>query len=419
MKTTRSNTDKILRSGLLTPGLLALANGMTCGALEPNDLFAIDAGPVVIQPKLQVSYQYDDNIFYSRDETAVADSLIVVSPSIEFRLGRPEASNLVDLVYRFTSYNYFENSDQNGLIHSLNSSAVLRGDRLSSETSVGFEYLDTILGGYEYFTEGGSVAVGKMERFRLDLEERVAYSFTDRTEAYVRGTFELIDYLQDTNLYDRNAWRVFPGFSYRATSKLWVFGEAFYGQMASNPNSLPAPLPTLPKFPYREGVGGFLGVRGPVSDRISGQVKVGYEHNSSSAADSDFGTPIADVSLTWRATDRLTAALSYRRNLSISASAANTISVADYGDASLRWVTGTAHPLTVTLGGGAGVRSYEGADSSQTYYRAHLDATYAIKRWLAVGAGYEFQASDRESTVGSADTSYTDNRVTVFVSLGY
>jgi len=220
-----------------------------------------------------------------------------------------------------------------------------------------------------------------------------------------------------TTLYDNNIWKGYAGAEYKATEKLSVFTEAYYGQSASDPS-----YPGFPKPEYFETVGGSLGVRGNFTSKLSGDVQVGYENISNASMSS--ADPTAAVHLNAQFTDKLSAILGYTRQVSV------PVGVSYYGGSIIPYVTdslngsvqaivGSRHPVQLSVGAGYSMGSYTyNSNSSQSYtseyYTASVNASYQFARWVSAGIGYQYQLRS-----SSSNYSYDINMVTLNVFLGY
>src|SRR5262249_5478449 len=131
---------------------------------------------------------------------------------------------------------------------------------------------------------------------------------SERTAAYLRASHTATDYHEGVNLYDIENLTGTAGFGYRAFARTVFFGELYYGQTTTTPNS-----PLLVSNPRVNYLGGFLGARGNFTEKLSGVVKVGYESREFSDGTPAPSDPVVDVSLTERFTDQTTLSLTYSR----------------------------------------------------------------------------------------------------------
>jgi hypothetical protein len=68
---------------------------------------------------------------------------------------------------------------------------------------------------------------------------RVTYAISEKTSVYLEGAFDAIDYKGDAaqSILDYNNLMGTAGFGYLAFPKTTLFGEIYYGQTATDPNS--------------------------------------------------------------------------------------------------------------------------------------------------------------------------------------
>src|SRR6266540_338921 len=212
--------------------LLAIAAGFSTGithslAVDATSLLVYSVGPLHVKPQLSLSERYDDNIFYRAGNAVEDDFVTVVSPGVNFQLGRRDA-NYILFDYQFD------------------------------------QFLSGILGGTDNLGR-------RVDRRTYYDNYTIGYALTEKTGIYVAGLFDAVDYEKGTPLYDSNTLRGTGGFAFQVTPKSRLFGEVYYGQAAIDPNGAAV------KGPHQEFLGGFLGARGEFTSRLTGRVKAGYE----------------------------------------------------------------------------------------------------------------------------------------------
>jgi len=415
----RNNKTKRNRRLLAAAGGLLAVSGPAQAALDPSDILAYSAGPVVIRPHLRLAEQYSDNIYYSRP--LKSDFITILQPGLEGELGRPESQVHVTLNYQLTSLNYASSSRDNSLDHSLNlQSRIVRGllapgtPRLVLEGEDAVQFASSIYGGQASFIQGGAALAGKVERQSYQLEHRLNYNLSEKTGVYGRGTYNATDFEKNSYYLDVGWLRGTAGFQYKGLSKTWFFGEVYYGQSSSHPN-----LP-IPKGPHAESIGGFLGARGAFTAKLGGSVKAGYESVAYGDGSEGVSSPVVEASLDWRPAERTTAVLSYSRHSRLSVQTTKTLLTTDMVNVELRQALGTASRAAVTVGGSVGFSDYGASsywqDRTDTFFRTHAEFSYRLRLWLTAAAGYEFEM------LSSSDKRLIDyqiNRVTLSVNVGY
>lgn len=401
----------------LTALAVGLSGGFGCNAFEAKDLFLFNIGSVVVKPKATTTYTYNSNIYSVAPVSPYnqGDSIFYISPGFDLRLGRPGGRNQLTFGYDYSYGFYASNSDLDSQEQSVRLSATLQGDRLQSDTSLSFNYSNSLVGGYNYFLVGGEstlIPVGKLQQINYDITETVTYTISDKSSTYVRGTFNGNDYLQSTRLYNVNYWKVFPGFSWKAFAKVSAFAEAFYGQTWTKPN-----LDILPERPDYESVGGYAGLRGAFTQKLSGSLKLGYENQAVNLNDAGINGIVAGADLTWLPNERLSATLGYNRSPGVSVTGRQNAYLQDNLTAGVRYRIGSVHPIFVNVHGSAGMNQYEnyrgGGAGTTSFYSANIGLSYSIKAWCNVGTQYSYQAQNHE---GSGD--YTINLISAYVSFG-
>lgn len=399
-------------------GLLAVS-GPAQAALDPSDILAYSAGPVVIRPHLRLAEQYSDNIYYSRP--VKSDFITILQPGLEGELGRPDSQVHATLNYRLTSLNYAGSGRNNALDHNVTlQSRIVRGllapntPRLVLEGNDTLQFASSIYGGQAGFVQGGAAQAGKVDRQSYQLEHELGYNLSEKTGVYGRASYDATDFEKGSYFLDVGRLRGTAGFQYKGLSRTWFFGEAYYGQSSAHPN-----LP-IPKGPYAESVGGFLGARGAFTAKLSGSVKAGYESVAYGDGSEGVGSPVAEASLGWQPAERTSALLSYSRHTRLSVQTTKTLMTTDMVNAEVHQTLGTAARAAVTVGSSLGFSDYGASsywkDRTDTFFRAHLEFSYRLRLWLTAAAGYEFEM------LSSSDKRLIDyqvNRVTLSVNVGY
>jgi hypothetical protein len=404
-------------------GLLALTAGLATGvpqtlAVDATKVLVHSLGPVHIKPHLSVAERYDDNIFYRASRTNFFspfpredDFITVVSPGVNLQVGRKDANYLL-FDYQFDQLFYLQNDQQNSGDHTLALNSKLAWKRVSVEGTDRVQFLAGILGGSQNLGQ-------KVDRIAYFDNYRIEYALGEKTAVYVEGQFDAVDYERGTPLYDSNTLRGTGGFGYLATPKIRVFGELYYGQSAIDPNR---PFDTNDvisiKGPHQDFFGGFLGVRGDFTSRLTGRAKGGYEVRQASDGTPAPSSPVVEVSLEQRFSEKTAAVLSYFRRHSVSVQAARLSYTADAVSAHLNQVLGSSGKLVGTIGGSFENDAYEpiegGFDRHDLWYRLSAGLTYNIQLWLTAGLSYEFERYRSNQVID-----YDVNRVSLRISVGY
>jgi hypothetical protein len=396
----------------------SLGAATTACAVDASGVLVYSAGPVHIRPHLAVSARYDDNIFYrpSRPtpgfstQPVEGDFISVISPGVNLQLGRKEHNYLL-LDYTMDQLLYLDHDDQNSRDHNFSLNSKLEWKRITLEGSDRIQFLSGILG-------GGSNLGQRVDRTAYYDNYTVTYGLTEKTGVYVEGSFDALDFDRGTPLYDSNTLIGTGGFLFKATPKTSVFGELYYGQTATDPNVPFSPTnSTSFKGPHAEFFGGFAGVKGDFTSRLSGRIKGGYEFREFSDGTPAPSSPVVEASLDQKFSEKTSATLTYSRRNSVSVQVIRQAYTADAVAAQLTQVLSSNGKLVGTLGGVFENDGYErsgGLTRNDRSYRARAALTYNLQLWLSAGLSYEF-----ESYRSNAVIDYDVNRVTLKVAVGY
>ena len=281
-------------TGTSTLGALLLATTLvgspgSAAALEPEDILIFQKGPLTVRPQLGLTEQFNDNIFYQHED-AIQDFISIVSPGLKLQLGRPE-HNYFSAGYTLDQMFYADNPDLNTGQHTVELSSRLDGEHMDLTGSDRLQLLSNPLGGVvERVVQPGGVdtVTGvNVDRTTLDDTYTLSYDIGEKTGVYVRGMHSSVDYEEGIALYDIRTITGTVGFGYRAFPKTVFFGEMYYGQTATDPNAR-----GMRENPRLSMVGGYAGVRGNFTPKLSGVAKLGYEVRSFSDGTSAPSEPV-------------------------------------------------------------------------------------------------------------------------------
>jgi hypothetical protein len=376
-------------------------------AWEPQKALVHTFGPLTLRPQLAVAEQFNDNVLYQRRAAAEADFLTLISPGLNLELGWEDRQININLDYLFSQSLFANRSDLNAGNHTFAMVTAIDTDRLKVTGRDQFSYLTDVLG-------GTTALYRNVERLLFSDSWRAEYFLSEKTGAILGGQFNATDYDIGTPLYDYNTWRINTGFGYRPGKKSFFFGEVYYGQSATTPNF------AAPKGPHLTFMGGYVGVRGNFSPRITGYVKGGYEVREFSDDTPVPGAPVVDLSLDYKFSEKRLATFAYRRATGVSVERPTESYTLDGLNLSLTQYVGSQRRWLATFGGGLNFYNYDAAKvyagRSDLTYQLQLGTKYLIRRWFAAGLDYEFEGY-ASSYQGIID--YTVNRITLSFSLGY
>lgn len=428
--------------GSVAAGVLSAA--LQSNAADASNYLLFSKGPLLVRPRLSVSEDYTDNLFSQSEGTS--EFISTISPGVNIQFGRL-AKNFVALEYSLSQHFYMDRSDLNSGEHSFGLRSRVQGDRLVLSGSDSVQLLSSPVGLVtEYLqrfaatpptpgTEGGAapppaggeppgtvqgpevisaIADRSVDRNIFFDGYSLSYAISEKTGIYLQGQHSTTDYEQGIGLYDINTLRATAGFGFQAFPKVGFFGEMSYGQTATTPN-FPAP-----KNPHVEFLGGGLGARGNFTSKLSGSVRVGYEAREFSDQTPTPSSPVADMSLSYRATQKSAVSLTFGRLHDVSIQYGKESYTANV--ASIQWdqVLGASHKWRASVGGRFGTFDYQSPDSAAQrqydQYSAYFRLAYQIQLWLSASLGYTWD-SIRTGSGGGYD--YDINRASVGIAIGY
>jgi hypothetical protein len=408
---------------LWVAGLLAVGS-IASAAENPGEYLSYSWKELVIQPQFDTAAMFTDNLFYSRGVNRVSDVMLTVSPGLKFQLGR-DGENQASLEYMHDETLLIDYSDFNTRQERLQTAVRFVRGKIKVDGRDNLSFLSSIL--------GGSISQSRQLVDRMTLNDiyTVTYDWTEKTDFYVRGTHFLVDYDRRTFLLDQHTLEGLLGMSYQWTPKLRLTVEGFYGNSSIEANAAAIAGPDSQFF------GGFVGLRGTFTPKLTGSVRVGYEQREfSDGVSASANTPAIGADLTYQFSNLTSVLLRYDRRTFPSPQFANQISVTDSVSLSVfqllgtsgKWLArGTArydnNDLTATTlptGGGSGI-NVERTDRTMVLGAALV---YQPQPWLTCVASYEFE--DFGITFGSATAGnllqlvpYHNNRVSLSVAIGF
>lgn len=429
-------------------GCLSAAMGRLA-AIEPADILVFSKDPVMLRPRVAVTETFNDNIFSQLRGTS--DFITTLSPGLNLQVGRT-GFNTISFDYTLNANFYADRSDLNAGEHSFGLRSGFRGSRLVLSGSDTIQLLSSPVGLVEVFasvpgasvlpptggggtgTPGpggettGSPAVGdtsgaprtgealvteerKVDRMVFSDSYNLGYLIGEKTGAYLQGTHSTLDYQEGIrNLYDINTLKATVGFGYQAFPKTSFFGELYYGQTATSPNY------DAPKSPHVSFLGGFLGVRGSFTEKLSGVIKAGYESREFSNHAPAPSAPVVNVSLSHRLSEKTSLSLDYSRLHDVSVQFAGDSYTANAVNAQWSQRLGSSGKWRASIGGGYSRFEYESGSSPYDRYTANFSLAYQVQLWLNASLGYSY---DKIEYVAVGSSGYDINRVTLGLAVGY
>lgn len=399
------------------------ASGVSGLAQNPGEYLSYSWKGLALQPQLDTAALFTDNLFYGSGVNRVSDFVLTVSPGLRLQYGR-DGENQISFEYMHDETLVLERSDFNSRQNRLDLKLGYVQGRFRLEGKDSVQFLSSLL--------GGSVSqLGQLvDRITVNDTYRLTYDWTEKTDLYVRGVHDMADYDKRTFLLDQQTIEGTLGGSYQWTSKTRLTVDGFYGgtSIAANANPVAA---SDSRF-----YGGFVGVRGSFTPKLSGSARVGYEQRSFVNGDSvSASTPALSLDLSYQLSPMTLVTLRYDRRTFPSPQFANQISIGDsvllqvnqFVGTSGRWlVRGTArynhNDLSSTLiaSGGQSI-DVQRIDS---LLGAGIALIYQPQPWLACVAAYDFDTFDISFTNESAlnllqVAPYHNNRLSLSVAIGF
>lgn len=378
-------------------------------ALEPAEMLLIQKGPVALKPQFEINETFNDNITY-REENTESDFMTVISPGLTLQVG-DRTYNYIDFTYFYDRVQYADTTEFNANQHRAALVLHIEKSRLLLEGRDEFKRLASPIGG------GISLGGIQVERNSFLDQYRLTYDFSDKTEIYVDALHSTSDYESGVLLYDSLTLIGTLGFEYKAFSRTSFFGEVYYGMTESDGND-----PAMPEYPTADFVGAFVGARGYFTEQLSGTVKAGYEYRWYRQDDGNLSSPVVELSLTERFSERTILNFAYSRRQRESVQFVRSAYTADTVTLSLLQHIGNEGRLRGNVNVSYTRSDYENnvryvvGERQDQLVAAGLTISYDIKLWLRAFGSYDFECLDsNEPSV----VDYAVNRVTLGLELGY
>jgi hypothetical protein len=352
-----------------------------------------------------------------------SEVLFITSPGIDFRYGQT-GLNTITVGYAYDQVSYINNPGYNTDQHRADIKVDLKLGRFTISGTDTFQILSSFLGG------GGSIVTNQVNRTVWNDNYRIDYDATAKTDIYLTVSHNRYDYDQGISIYDSEAVRSALGFSHDWTQRLRVFTEFEYGQSFVNPN-----LSTQPDSPDSTVLGGFVGLRGEFTPRITGSLKIGYENRSlqgtfaPGSEPATVSSPAVGADISYAAGVRTFFRLAYTRSTDVSPQFAKQSYIFDRVQLTMNQFLGASGKWLVSANTGYNLGDFSeipGTNLARTdkIFEAALRLSYQPRPWLAAVLGYEYENYDTsfaDPTVARswALIDYQVNGVTLSLNIGY
>lgn len=401
-------------AALAVAGALSPSSG---GAFEARDLLAFNAGPVVVKPRFTFVAGYSDNVYYLPDDSPLEqlgiiksreDFNFVLSPELRARLGREGGDRQLNFSYRFNQYLFVENTDSDSSNHAFSLGGQVAGSRLEYDTQNSMQFLNSIISGYELVEAGIVIPGGNVERNQYSTSHNLAYVLSAKSRLRLEGSASFQEYpgqgFQQARYYDSTDWRLRAGYDYALSQKLRLAGLAHYGQQLRSARG------NLPSQTDADIFGGSISASGSFTAKLSGNVRLGYEHREFERGDSD-GYTLVGLGLNQQFTEKTSASLNYNRSGSVSASTGGG-TVTDGVGLGFQQVIGTSRPWFLNLNVDYRRTEYADQDLTLEHFRVTVGAAYRLRQWATAFINYSFELGERQAF------DYEVNQVNLGLTIG-
>lgn len=399
------------------------AGCMMAVAQNPGEYLSYSWKGLAIQPQLDTTALFTDNLFSSAGVNRVSDFMLTFSPGLRLQWGR-DGMNQVSFEYMHDESLVLDHSDFNSSQNRLALSVRYATGRIRVEGRDSLQFLSSLLGG------STSQLRLLVDRVTINDQYTVTYDWTEKTDFYVRALHNTADFDKKLALLDQTTLEGLLGTSYQWSVKTRVTVDGFYGRTLINANAVPT-IASDSSF-----YGGFVGLRGNFTSKLTGSARIGYERRDFVTGDSQgSSTPALAFDLTYQFSPMTTATLRYDRRTApspqfggqISISDAVTLQVNQLVGSSGKWlVRGTtifAHNDLTTANIRSGAQAIN-VQRTDTLFTAGVALVYQPQPWLSCIAAYDFENFDisfaNQTAAGLLQVvPYHANRLSLSVAAGF
>ncbi len=377
-------------SKLVFVSLLLLAVGGSAFATEVGN---IHFGQLYIHPRLGVEATYDDNIFLlgpSKEE----DILFKITPGIDFEYMREGKS--ASLSYLAEIGRYADNTS-----HDYENHRVDAGVDLQFPSGLMFSVGDVFRRTNDRLTYEW---IPLVERRENTTDVKVGYEFTDRLSFRVGYDHQIIDYkAPEYGVFDRDVDIASATAFYRILNAVSLLGQFEYTQINYDRHAVRTD---------GDGVGGWLGVTGEITPKMTVLVKGGWQQRDYEGSQQDWDGAVFSVDIVHRCTETLILTVGGSREAVESTYEANNYYASTRAKAGLEKELGPR--MAASVSGFYVNNDYPESDPGRedNVWGAKVAVRYDLQQWLSTTLSYTYQ--NRDSNLAAYD--YEDNQVSLGVS---
>jgi hypothetical protein len=352
-----------------------------------------------------------------------SEMLFIASPGIDFQYGQT-GLNTITVGYAYDQISYINNPRFDTTQHRADVKVDLKLGRFTISGTDTFHLLSSFLSG------GNSSVTNQVNRTIWNDNYRITYDATAKTDLYLTVNHSRYDYDQGVFIYDSETVRGALGVSHDWTQRLRAFTEFEYGQSFVSPN-----VATQPASPDSSILGGFVGLRGEFTPRITGSLKVGYENRSFAGTfapgdePATVSSPAVVADITYAAGVRTFFRLAYTRSTDVSPQFAKQSYVFDRVQLTMNQFLGNSGKWLLSANMGYTLGDFSETPGtnlarSDKSFEAALRLSYQPRPWLTAMLGYEyenFNTAFAEPTVARSQLliDYQVNSLTLSLNIGY
>jgi hypothetical protein len=388
-------------------------------ALEPDDFLHYRVGNLNVRPQFSAGMTYNDNIFFRSDDALKQlllgpkeDDLInQIGTGVSFTLGE-NAINTLEFSYNYLHRFYTDHSEVSSGDHVASLMGAVTSGKIRATTSHSLSYVTGIQGGNTRIVEQNN-------RLLFSDQLRVSLDLTPKSDVYLNGRYNQTDQDEGSRFADISSWNIASGYGFKYSEKLRVFSQISYGKQKTSSSGGSG------RQRVWDLVGGSIGAEGDFTKKLTGTLQFGYQQRSSDLTGISAGAPTVTAELEQLLGDRTMLALSYTRANQVNVDAADTASVSDRIQLTLRRALGTRRKWFASVFAGyfqnafsSSSGSLQGRSDASLSFGGGLD--YQIQEWLSSSFTYSF--ADFSSDIPSSplrSIDYQVNMVSLSAKAGF